>query len=105
MDLPDPNDRHVVAVAIASKSPIIVTFNLSDFPSDTLRALGIEAIHPDDFAVRLYEDSTDVFVAAVTRHRSKLRKPSKTVDEYLTTLLDCGLQKTADRLRVHADVI
>ena len=32
LTLPDPKDRHVLAVAIYTQSPWIVTFNLKDFP-------------------------------------------------------------------------
>jgi hypothetical protein len=41
--LPDPDDRHVLAVAIRSNASVIVTFNQSDFPAITLEPLGIEA--------------------------------------------------------------
>ena len=36
LTLPDQNDRHVLAAAITSQAPIIVTYNLSDFPLSSL---------------------------------------------------------------------
>jgi hypothetical protein len=100
--LPDPDDRHVVAVALASKTPIIVTFNLTDFPTKTLAPLGIDVVHPDDFAVRLCEASPDAFCALVVRQRALLRNPPKTVPEYLTTLQECGLPKITALLQSRA---
>jgi predicted nucleic acid-binding protein len=47
--LPDLNDRHVLAAAIASDADCIVTFNLSDFPTDSLQEFDLVACHPDPF--------------------------------------------------------
>jgi predicted nucleic acid-binding protein len=55
LDLPDPNDRHVLAAAIRSQSSLIVTFNLKDFPARELAKYDIEAIHPDDFILDLFD--------------------------------------------------
>jgi predicted nucleic acid-binding protein len=39
--LPDPNDAHVVAAAMAAKAEVIVTFNLGHFPASILEPLEI----------------------------------------------------------------
>ena len=49
LELPDANDRHVLAAAIKCNARIIVTINLKDFPTESLNPYGIEAMHPDEF--------------------------------------------------------
>jgi hypothetical protein len=51
LHLPDLDDRHVLAAAIRARAQIIVTFNLSDFPTEALADWDVEAKHPDDFLV------------------------------------------------------
>lgn len=55
LSLPDANDVHVLAAAIAGHADCIVTANLSDFPSAILELHGLTAVHPDDFLVAQFD--------------------------------------------------
>jgi predicted nucleic acid-binding protein len=105
LSLPDSNDRHVLAAAIVAQAPVIVTFNLSDFPETTLAPFGIRALHPDAFLVELLEAVPDAFVAALRGHRSALKNPSCTPKEYLARFVDNGLHRTAAWLEQNKDHI
>jgi len=52
--LPDPNDVHVLAVAIAGHADCIVTFNAVDFPRHVLAEEGLERRDPDGFLWQLW---------------------------------------------------
>ncbi|MCX6379008.1 MAG: PIN domain-containing protein [Armatimonadetes bacterium] len=99
LSLPDPDDRHVLAAAITANASVIVTFNLSDFPAQTLSAYKTRAVHPDDFAASLYQSEPGQFVELVKLHRQALANPPKEVEEYLATLAQCGLRKTVTLLQ------
>src|SRR5438270_8631436 len=60
LSLPDPDDRHVLAAAIRAGAAVIVTYNLKDFPAETLARFDIEAQHPDDFLVSLLDQAPGV---------------------------------------------
>lgn len=66
LDLPDPDDRHILAAAIHADAQVIVTRNLRDFPTDRLIRWGVEAQHPDDFLVGLHQDHPDALGGIVT---------------------------------------
>ncbi|MGC1489682.1 MAG: PIN domain-containing protein [Albidovulum sp.] len=54
--LPDPDDIHVLAAAISSSADVIITFNASDFPRQTLAEEGLERLDPDQFLHGLWQD-------------------------------------------------
>lgn len=99
LDLPDADDRHVLAAAIQAHAEVIVTFNLKDFPATLLEKYGLEAQHPDDFIQDLIDLNPALVLRAVAEHRRSLKKPPKTVSEYLDTLLQQQLPQTVAWLR------
>lgn len=99
VQLPDADDRHVVAAAIHSGADLIVTFNLKDFPAAALQPYNLGAQHPDDFIFDLLDLHPALVCEAAANHRRSLKKPPKTADEYLDTLLKQGLTQTVGLLR------
>ncbi|WP_225444292.1 PIN domain-containing protein [Pseudomarimonas arenosa] len=99
VELPDADDRHVVAAAIHGRASLIATFNLKDFPPAALTRYHLSAQHPDDCIVDLPDLHTASVRAAVAAHRRSLKNPPKTIDEYLDTLLKQGLTQTVGQLR------
>jgi hypothetical protein len=105
LSLPDPNDRHVLAAAIRADAEVVVTFNLKDFPPSALSSYGIEAQHPDDFLLGLFDAAPGPFCAAVKRQREGLRNPPKSAEELLGTLESHGLVQTVSRLRQFTELL
>ncbi len=98
LDLPDPDDRHVLAAAIRARAQVIVTANLSDFPVDVLRTWDIDPKSPDDFILdQIYLDRATVF-AAVQRIADSWRQPPGTADDVLASLERQGLIESVARL-------
>jgi hypothetical protein len=105
LDLPDPDDRHVLAAAIRGRADVIVTCNLKDFPPEKLAPFAIEAQHPDVFVTHLIDLHEGAVVATLREHRSQLRSPPKTAAEYLSTLERQGLTEAVSVLRQFEEVI
>lgn len=97
--------RHVLAAAIHSSCDAIVTFNLADFPPESLAKYDIEATHPDDFIFSQFGLNDAAVLTAAQRCRERLTRPARSVAEYLETLEAQGLPKTVAELRDYAGVI
>lgn len=93
IQLPDPDDRHVVAAATVAGADVIVTANLKDFPTDELAEYSLESVDPDT----LLRDMLDLNPTAV-RHAlhmqvQNLRRPPMSVDTLLKKLNLAGVPK------------
>ena len=105
IQLPDPDDRHVVAAAVFAGAEVIVTFNLKDFPSSSLQGLSIQAQHPDDFVLSLIDIDENAVCEAARKQRANLQNPPKSVDQLLDGLEKIGLVKTVEFLRRRREFI
>lgn len=101
LDLPDIDDRHVLAAAIQARADFVVTINLKDFPAPALIPHGLEAIHPDHFIDLLFDLDEDEAFAALGKMRSRLRAPSMTPKEFVESVENVGLVLTASRIRAN----
>ena len=98
INLPDMDDRHVVAAGIEAKVDSIITWNLRDFPKKVIKAHGMTVLTPDELVGLLIKTNKVGVRAAMTAHRLSLKNPSKTPQEYLETLKLQGLTKAVAAL-------
>lgn len=75
LNLPDPDDRHVLAAAIRAGADAIITWNTSDFPAALLSQYDIEAQTPDEFINNLFDLNRDAVIEAVQQQRAPLKNP------------------------------
>ncbi|WFF99538.1 PIN domain-containing protein [Aeromonas caviae] len=105
LDLPDVDDRHVLAAAIRGQAEAIITFNLKDFPNGTLSGYGISAIHPDEFLSDMLALSPGECVKAAASQRAALRNPTMNADEYLLSLQRQGLPRFVSDMQSYRLII
>lgn len=91
----------MLAAAIRSNSEVIVTANLKDFPADKLSSFDIEAIHPDEFIVDLFDLNSAMVLKVVQMARASLKKPPFGVNDYLDALQRQGLTMTVKALSAY----
>ena len=86
LDLPDPDDRHVLAAAIKVNAQLIVTRNLKDFPVKTLAEWGIRPKSPDNFVRDVMDFDPQAVWACVQQIVDSRKKRPVTVDDVLGEL-------------------
>lgn len=98
LTLPDPDDRHVLAAAVAAKASVIVTRNLVDFPTSQLLPYGVTSRSPDDFLADLHLMFPDALLSSVRNARQNLRKTTPSVEAFIDALQQGGLKKFSGML-------
>ncbi len=98
VDLPDKDDRHVVAAAIACRASYVVTDNLKHFPEQELAKFDLEVGSADQFLSSTFDHYQYQAFQDLRDHRANLRsQPSQS--EYLMMLRSKGLPLLASRLQ------
>jgi predicted nucleic acid-binding protein len=99
LDLPDPDDRHVLAAAIRANAQVIVTWNLRHFPREKLAPWNIRAKTPEEFVLdQVGVDRQAVWACVQQIVDSRTRRPV-TVEDVLNELGQNGLVGSVASLR------
>jgi hypothetical protein len=93
--LPDPDDNHVLAAAIATSASVIATDNLTDFPAEILAPHAIQAISADDFIADTIELDPSEAILALRRMRERFKNPALDVAAFIHKSEAQGLLKVA----------
>jgi predicted nucleic acid-binding protein len=99
LNLPDKDDRHVLAAAIKCEANTIITFNKKDFPLRSTYLYDIEIINPDEFISQLLEINLPQVVQAFLNQVEALRKPPQTAEQLLSTLEKCSLTESVAKIK------
>lgn len=100
LELPDPDDRHVLAAAITSGAQVIVTTNTKDFPAKQLQPWNVEAKLPDDFVLDQIHIDARVVYSCVHQIASSRINPPETAEDVLGELERAGLVQSVAALRM-----
>jgi hypothetical protein len=100
-NLPDPNDRHVVAAGIAAAATIILTWNLRHFPAKELTKFGLRRETPDAFLSGLYDKVPDLTIGSLANARRNLTKTRVSASDFIKILNSQKLIELAKRAEKH----
>ena len=105
LELPDPDDRHVLAAAIQCGAQHIVTDNLTDFPAERLEPHDIEAIDADEFLSRTFDLYPSEALAVLSQLRAHYNDPPYSPPEFIMDLTAKRLPKLAARARQRQELL
>lgn len=97
--LPNPDDAHVLAAAIAGRADVIVTLNLKDFPQAALEPYEIRGIGPGEFLLDQLDLAPDLVLETVRRQAEDSRRPPVDLSALLEHLARCGVPQFAAAAR------
>ena len=98
--LPDPNDEHLIAAAVAGGAEVIVTENIKDLPTQLLPA-GVRTLRPNDFLHDMVCADPHQACLALSEMTSRRQNPPQTEADTLGLLVlhDNLYSWTADAIR------
>jgi len=96
LDLPDFNDGHVIAGAIAAQAQFIVTDDKVGFPDHILNQYGITATTPGEFLTTLFTKDPITMTEVLRQSIANFNQPPITPTELLETLQRCWPAGFAD---------
>lgn len=99
--LPDENDIHVLATAVASSADAIMTLNAKDFPKGVLAEEGLTRLDPDGFLYGLWLRQTEAIEAVAARVRKQACALSGDDWEMRALLKKARLPRLAKALAAH----
>lgn len=105
IQLPDPDDRHVVAAAIRGNADAIVTSNIKDFPAVVIANYDIEIQTPDQFVLNQILLHPPRALIAIKRMRERWERPTMTSLSMVDLFEQRSLPQTAAHLRDMLDLI
>jgi PIN domain len=101
VNLPDPDDRHVVAAGIAAGASIILTWNLRHFPAKELKKFRLRRETPDAFLSGLYDKVPDLTISSLANARRNLTKSRVSASDFIDILSRHRLIELAKRAGNH----
>ena len=101
VNLPDRNDRHVVAAGIAARASIILTWNLRHFPVKELRKFGLRRETPDVFLSGLYDEAPGLMIGSLSNALRNLTRSRIAASDFIDILNNQRLLQLASRARKH----
>jgi predicted nucleic acid-binding protein len=93
-----PKDRHVVAAAVKAGCEVIITYNVKDFPVNSLRLLDIRPMTPDEYLLGLYFLNPETVIHVLHEQGAALHK-TKSLAEVLMSLESCRCVQFAALIR------
>jgi predicted nucleic acid-binding protein len=105
LQLPDMNDRHVLAAAMIGHADCIVTDDKWGFDDEIVSQYGIEIIDTDSFIVNQLDLDEYQALAALKAMRLRWKNPDATPDNFCAVFEKNKLLLTAQRLRDRIELI
>ena len=99
--LPDSDDRHVVAAAIATNATLVLTWNLRHFPANELKKCGLRRMTPDAFLSELFDNIPQLVIGSLANARRNLSRSRVSASEFIGILEAQKLVRLAKQVKAH----